>query len=39
MLIELGPTSLEWPDRLKENNARLTQCGLALQPFDFTVIN
>ena len=28
---------LEWLDRLKENNPRLCQWSLALQPFDFTV--
>ena len=29
--------SLEWLDRLKENNARLTRWSLALQPFDYRV--
>ena len=28
---------LEWLDRLKENNARLTRWSLALQPFQFSV--
>ena len=31
--------SLEWLDRLKENNTRLTCWSLALQPFDFTVVH
>ena len=29
--------SLEWLDRLKENNTRLTRWSLALQPFDYRV--
>ena len=29
--------SLEWLDRLKENNARLTRWSLALQPLDYRV--
>ena len=29
--------SLEWLDRLKENNAQLTRWSLALQPFDYRV--
>ena len=29
--------SLEWLERLKENNARLTRWSLALQPYDFVV--
>ena len=29
--------SLEWLDRLKENNARLTMWSLALQPFDYII--
>ena len=29
--------SLEWLERLKENNARLTRWSLSLQPYDFTV--
>ena len=31
--------SLEWLDRLKETNPRLTRWSLALQPFDFTVMH
>ena len=29
--------SLEWLDRLKETNSRLTQWSLALQSFDFSI--
>ena len=29
--------SLEWLERLKENNARLTRWSLALQPYNFVV--
>ena len=29
--------SLEWLDRLKETNSRLTQWSLAPQPFDFSI--
>ena len=35
--IQTDHRSLEWLDRLKENNPRLCRRSLALQPFDFTV--
>ena len=35
--IQTDHRSLEWLDRLKENNSRLTRWSLALQPFNFTV--
>ena len=35
--IQTNHRSLEWLDRLKENNPRLCRWSLALQPFDFTV--
>ena len=35
--IQTDHRSLEWLDRLKENNARLTRWSLALQPYKFTV--
>ena len=37
-VIETDHRSLEWLDRLKENNARLTRWSLALQPFSFLVV-
>ena len=37
-VIETDHRSLEWLDRLKENNARLTRWSLALQPFSFSVV-
>ena len=36
-LIVTDHRSLEWQERLKENNARLTRWSLALQPYDFIV--
>ena len=36
-IIQTDHRSLEWLDRLQENNPRLCQWNLALQPFDFTV--
>ena len=36
-LIQTDHRALEWLDRLKENNARLTRWSLALQPFQFEV--
>lgn len=35
--IQTDHRSLEWLDRLKENNARLTHWSLALQPYQFQV--
>ena len=35
--IERDHHSLEWLDRLKENNARLTRWSLSLQPYQFEV--
>ena len=35
--IQTDHRSLEWLDRLKENNARLTRWSLLLQPYQFTV--
>ena len=35
--IQTDHRSLEWLDRLKENNARLTRWSLALQPYQFQV--
>ena len=35
--IQTDHRSLEWLDRLKENNSRLTRWSLALQPFMFRV--
>ena len=35
--IQTDHRSLEWLDRLKENNARLTLWSLALQPYQFQV--
>ena len=36
-LIQTDHRALEWLDRLKENNARLTLWSLVLQPFQFEV--
>ena len=35
--IQTDHRALEWLNKLKENNARLTRWSLALQPFQFTV--
>ena len=35
--IQTDHQALEWLDRLKENNSRLTRWSLALQPFDYRV--
>ena len=35
--IQTDHRSLEWLDRLKKNNARLTRWSLALQPYQYTV--
>ena len=35
--IQTDHRSLEWLDRLKEKNARLTRWSLALQPYQFTM--
>ena len=36
-LIQTDHRSLEWLNRLKDNNARLTRWSLAFQPYNFTV--
>ena len=36
-MIQTDHRALEWLDRLKENNSRLTRWSLALQPYDFRV--
>jgi len=36
-LIQTDHRALEWLDRLKDNNHRLTRWSLALQPYQFTV--
>ena len=36
--IQTDHRALEWLDRLKDNNSRLTRWSLALQPYDYTVI-
>ena len=36
-VIQMDHCALEWLDRLKDNNARLTRWSLFLQPFNFTV--
>ena len=36
--IQTDHRSLEWLDRLKESNGRLTRWSLSLQPFQFTVL-
>ena len=36
-IIQTDHRSLEWLDRLKENNARLTRWSLSLQPYQFRV--
>jgi hypothetical protein len=38
-VVQTDHRSLEWLNRLKENNARLTRWSLALQPYKFTVIH
>ena len=35
--IQTDHRALEWMDKLKENNARLTRWSLALQPYSFTI--
>ena len=37
--IQTDHRALQWLDRLKENNARLTRWSLALQPFNFFVVH
>ena len=37
--IQTDHRSLEWLDRLKENNARLTRWSLALQPYQYSVVH
>ena len=36
--IQTDHHALEWLDRLKDNNARLTRWSLALQPYQFVVL-
>ncbi|ETW92417.1 MAG: hypothetical protein ETSY2_53480 [Candidatus Entotheonella gemina] len=36
-VIQTDHRALEWLNRLKDNNARLTRWSLALQPYQFTV--
>ena len=36
-VIQTDHRSLEWLDRLKENNGRLTRWSLALQPYQYSV--
>ena len=36
-VIQIDHHSLEWMERMKENNNRLTRWSLALQPFNFTI--
>ena len=36
-VIQTDHRSLEWLDRMKENNARLTRWSLCLQPYQFEV--
>jgi len=36
--VQTDHRALEWLDRLKDNNARLTRWSLSLQPNKFTVI-
>ena len=38
-LVQTDHHALEWLDRLKENNSRLTRWSLSLQPFSFTVVH
>ena len=38
-VIQTDHRSLQWLDRLKENNSRLTRWSLALQPYSFTVVH
>ena len=35
--IQTDHRALEWMDRMKENNPRLTRWSLSLQPYDFTI--
>ena len=35
--IQTDHRALEWLNRLKDNNARLTRWSLALQPYNFTI--
>ena len=37
-LIQTDHCSLEWLDRIKENNSRLTHWSLFLQPYQYTVV-
>ena len=37
-LIQTDHRSLEWLDRIKENNSRLTRWSLFLQPYQYTVV-
>ena len=36
-IVQTDHRALEWLDRVKENNGRLTRWSLALQPYQFTV--
>ena len=36
-IIETNHRALEWLDRVKENNGRLTRWSLSLQPYQFVV--
>ena len=36
-VIQTDHRALEWLDRLKDNNSRLTRWSLALQPYRYTV--
>ena len=36
-MVQTDQTALEWLNRLKDNNTRLTRWSLSLQPFEFTV--
>ena len=38
-VVQTDHRSLEWLNRLKENNARLTRWSLSLQPYKFTVVH
>ena len=37
-VVQTDHRCLEWLDRIKENNARLTRWSLVLQPYDFKVV-
>ena len=37
--IQTDHRSLEWLDRLKENNTRLTRWSLAVQPYQYSVVH